>query len=385
MKYPIFLIPFLIPGPGCFAAAAPEAPGPPASAVPEAVEPRSTQRVAAGADTPDTPYLAFPAVLDQGNEVLVSFKRGRSHAADGGAVLDVARLDKATGRVLSRGLLAAREGEILQMGEWVRFANGDIASYIDAQDGRQAPLRTGLAVVRSTDGGRTFGPAERLGPVDGVEYGYAFDSITREGRTWMLVMTFANLPGGTLVHQTRSQPGSVDVIRSDDQGRSWSFVRSLTDELGGAPINESAFVPVGEGFLITARGYDGRHWLARTDAGFAITARTDLNAAEASITSHLGRPRLVTRDGAIYLLARNWIEPGIMQLAWFRIDPATLGVTRHLVLDNAERRRVADGYYAQPCWWRGEGGEELHVFTYRRDGGAGCDLLRLVFDWEDLR
>lgn len=186
-------------------------------------------------------YLAFPAMIDLGEVVLVSFKRGKSHATDVGATQEVLRLDKASGKVLSTGTLAAMEGEIMQMGEWVRFPNGDVANYIDAH-GKQAPLRSGMCVVRSSDGGRTFSPVRRVGAIDGVEYGYPFDAITRGPTTWMLAMTFANLPGGKLVHQTRSQPGSVDVIRSDDNGRTWHFVRSITGELGGAPINESAFL-----------------------------------------------------------------------------------------------------------------------------------------------
>lgn len=70
-------------------------------------------------------------------------------------------------------------------------------------------------IAMGEDGGRSFGPVQRVGLVDGVEYGYAFDAISRNRSTWMLVMTFANLPGGKLVDKYSSQPGSVDVIRSD--------------------------------------------------------------------------------------------------------------------------------------------------------------------------
>lgn len=212
-------------------------------------------------------YLAFPTLIELGDEVLISYKRGKSHGADVGATQELMRLEKATGKVLSTGTLAEVEGEIMQMGEWVRFANGDVANYIDAQ-AAEGSLRTGLAVVRSKDGGKTFGPVQRVGVIDGVEYGYAFDSITRGQTTWMLVMTFANLTGGKLVFKTKSQPGSADVIRSDDNGLTWRLVRSITAELGNAPINESAFMPHGDGFIVTVRGYDNRQWLLRTDAAF---------------------------------------------------------------------------------------------------------------------
>ena len=337
------------------------------------------QTLASGDD-----YLAFPAVIELGDEVIVSYKRGKSHGADTGATLDLMRLNKASGKVFATGTLASVENEIMQMGEWVPFTNGDVANYIDAQAAKGS-LRTGMAVVRSNDGGKTFGPVQRLGVIDGVEYGYAFDSITRGPTTWMLVMTFANLTGGKLVHPARSQPGSVDVIRSEDNGLTWRLVRSITAELGGAPINESAFMPHGDGFIVTARGYDDRQWLLRTDAAFQVLQKVDLNAAHDFITSHIGRPRLFARDGGSYLLGRNWIEKGVMQLALFKFDPESLVITKHTVLDNADKQHVADGYYAQPYWTEKEGHTRFHVITYKRGMEKNASILGMEFEWNAVR
>jgi len=345
-------------------------------------KPLAVEILAASAETPDRPYLAFPAILDLGAEVLVSFKHGRLHAGDADATLDWLRFDKASNRKLSQGTLAAVKGEIMQMGEWVQFPNGDIANYIDAQKPRV--LRTGLAVLRSTDGGRTFGPVQRMGLVDGVEYGYAFDAISRHGSTWMLVMTFANLPGGKLVYKYSSQPGSVDVIRSDDHGRTWRFVRSLTQELGGAPINESAFVAHGDGFLIVSRGYDDRQWLLRTDAGFKLVAKTNLPAAHPFLKT-VDRPRLFQRDGSFYLLGRNRVGQRASELALFRFSPNTLAITRHVILDTANDQSPGDSFYAQPFWQERDGQTRFHIVTYKRCAGPGLDIVRLEFDWAEVR
>ncbi|MFO1436790.1 MAG: sialidase family protein [Verrucomicrobiaceae bacterium] len=340
---------------------------------------QEVQTLASGDD-----YLAFPTLIELGDEVLVSYKRGKSHAADAGARQELLRLERATGKVLSTGTLAEVKGEIMQMGEWVRFANGDVANYIDAQEA-QGSLRTGLAVVRSNNGGTTFGPVQRLGVVDGMEYGYAFDSITRGSTTWMLVMTFANLTGGKLVFKTKSQPGSVDVIRSDDNGLTWRFVRRITAELGHAPINESAFMPHGDGFIVTARGYDNRQWLLRTDVAFKVLQKVDLNAAHDFITSHIGRPRLFQRDVSCYLLGRNWAAPGLMQLALFKFDPQTLDITRYVILDNAEKKPVADGYYAQPYWTERDGHTRFHVITYKRGSEKNASIVKQEMDWAAVK
>ena len=347
---------------------------------------KEQQIVVAAADSGSWPYLAFPALLDRGDEILVSYKRARSHAQDPGAALDLVRLDPVSGRASGRRALAQQDGHIMQMGEWVRFPNGDVANYIDAQVPGSPTTRAGLRVVRSVDGGQTFGPLERVGPVDGVEYGYAVDSLVEGRTTWMLVMTFANLPGGKPAPRARAPAGSVDVIRSEDHGRTWQFVRNLSREFGDVPINESAFIRAGDGFLVTSRGYDERERLHLTDGDFRLRRQSDLTATHAFIASHVGRPRLFAREGQVYLLGRNVREKGRpMQLALFRLDLATLGVASYATLDNAEGANVSDGYYAMP-YFRGEGADtRLHIITYKALRPQPPDLIRLSFRWDEVK
>lgn len=49
-----------------------------------------------------------------------------------GEALDFLILDRDTSKVKAHTRLAAIDEHIMQMGEWVRFPNGDIANYIDA-------------------------------------------------------------------------------------------------------------------------------------------------------------------------------------------------------------------------------------------------------------
>jgi hypothetical protein len=53
-------------------------------------------------------------------------------------------------------------------------------------------------------------------------------------------------------------------------------------------------------------------------------------------------------------------------------------------LDNAEKKPVADGYYAQPYWTEQKGHKGFHVITYK-SGQKVPDIIRLEFDWEEVR
>ena len=51
---------------------------------------------------------------------------------DLGAVLEILRLDLESGRSLQEPIQLAIPDEVMQMGEWVRFPNGTLGTYIDA-------------------------------------------------------------------------------------------------------------------------------------------------------------------------------------------------------------------------------------------------------------
>lgn len=253
-------------------------------------------------------YLAFPDLVDLGDEVLVSFKRGQAHGGDPGAEIDTVRIDKLTDAVTPGPVTARLDGMIMQMGEWVRFPNGDIGSYIDAQEKQTETTRIGMRYTRSSDGGKTYGPLARVGLIDGVEYGYPFEFVVEGTTTWMLAMSFSNLAGGYSVHAPRPKAGQVAILRSEDSGRNWKFVRNLSREFGDLPINESSFVRYADGFLVATRGYDNRARLHFTTNDFKLRRQVDLTGTHDYITGYVGRPRLFMRDGRYYLMGRNWTE-----------------------------------------------------------------------------
>jgi hypothetical protein len=348
----------------------------------------------------DNPYLAFPAVLDMGDEVLVSFKRGGFHGGGAPASLDLLRLNKRTDAVTWEPGLAGAPGKTMQMGEWVRYPDGTMANWVDVQR-PPGTERDGIQGVISSDGGKTFGPLGRFGEVDGVEYGYPFGSVVEGDTTWMIVMSFSHLTGGYSVIEKYPHAGQVAIIRSDDSGESWQFVRNLTKEFGGIPINESNFVRVGDGFLVVTRGYDQVGRLHRTDGVFKVQQQRNLTDENAFIERYVGRPRLFERDGGFYLIGRNWTGstnppvrpagdkeprfPAAMKLCLFRVNPESLAVESYAVLDNAEAANVTDGYYPAPYWVERDGETLLRVVDYKGVDRRPPEIVEFEFRWSEVR
>ena len=162
-------------------------------------------------------------------------------------------------------------------------------------------------------------------------------------------------------------------------------MRNLTKEFGDIPINESSLARHGDGFIVAARGYDSRQWLVLTDAAFRLKRKVDLTSTHSFIKSHVGRPRVFARDGGWYLMGRNWTDNGPMRLSLFRFDPDTLEITRHVVLDNSEGENVSDGYYAMPYWQQCGGRTYFNIITYKGIAKRSPDIIRLEFDWQEVR
>jgi hypothetical protein len=100
----------------------------------------------------------------------------------------------------------------------------------------------------------------------------------------------------------------------------------------------------------------------------------------------MDRPRLFEREGSFYLLGRNRVGQQAAELALFKLTSDTLAITRHVVLDTApEQKSAGDSFYAQPFWHERDGRPRFHLITYKGGTGPGLDIVRLEFDWAEVR
>ncbi len=322
-------------------------------------------------------YVSFPAVLRTGeNEILLSYKRGYSHAFDPGATLEFVRYDLESGETLQGPTRIGMVDRVMQMGEWIRFPNGTIGTFIDAQkiNEKNEHIRIGLRYALSTDNGKSFGPLQSMGLVDGVEYGYLFDSVTIGDRLYALNMTFEYLAGGRR---------TVDAMYTDDNGETWHFINNLSKEFGDVRINESSLVETEDGFIVATRGYDSQQRLHLVDKQFKLIHQTNLTEITPTIASYVGRPRLFRIRDKLFLIGRNRRSsaPGVrIELGLMRIDPETLTVEKQWALDNDEQDNVSDGYYPFPILVEDGDRTLLNVFDYKALNGQSPDIIRLQFD-----
>ena len=301
-------------------------------------------------------YYAFPAILhaDQ-NRVLIAYKNGVNHGRDpqGTQVkLEQITLDIPSQRVTEETVVFDQTPYIPQMGEYVCMPNGDICLYVDMQRMEESVnVRTGMEEIRSKDGGKTYLPSRRLGVVDGVEYGYPLNFCEKNGRVYMLAMTFPNLAGS----KGRRQ---VHVISSADNGASWRFEVNLTEKLS-LEFNESALLATQEGFALFTRGESARHQenagtdaeapacLVMLDDAFHLLRMRDYRHTRNDF-SQVGRPRLYRYRDILLLITRQHIHTNMgirMALDLFAIEPRSLEIRARFRLNDPVAEEQ-DGHYA---------------------------------------
>ena len=333
------------------------------------------------AELGELPYVKAPHLLflDEHN-VLVGYKRGTRHNNEPAADWEVFHYDPLAGVISNRKIVAHQEGFTLQNGEFACFANGDIGLYVDPHF-PNSTAKHGLVAYRSVDNGMNFEEEGKVGLINGLEYVYAFECLTEGETTWMLATPYR--------HYRHGSP-NVDLLRSDDNGKSWQFVKNLSEEFGKEHLNESSLIRCGDEYLIATRGNDSIQRLHVTDSEFNLVRQAELTPLFGLMATVVGRPRLFQRDGRFYFMGRNFTDTapdGAMKLFLFRFDPESLEILSYAILDNYEGAVVPDGYYAMPYFVERSGTVYFNAITYKslHKRGSPPDLIRLEFKWEELR
>lgn len=343
------------------------------------------------AEGTDNKYTPFPSILKLSEEkVIIVYKRGTSHM-DCEADMEAIVYNPTTEQVVSRTVLDATVGEAAQNPEIMQMPNGDLMIYLDVQritgSGRQ---RYGVKQFRSTDQGETWkvlaadGTYKNVEDVPmhgfkiledntGIQYGYTFDDVIVGNDVYMLAMTFAEF------NNDKAAPGrSTHIIKSSDNGVTWTHVKNLNEEFNFA-FNESSLEVCGNGFMVMTRGDSGakfRNYLV--DAEFnMILEQTYEDYAD--IMVQCGRPKLFVEDGKYYLLCRNKDANYVMAL--YELDPVTLAPVSYISLDQFG----GDSCYAESFFHEKHGQKFLNVINYGdRSGDGKPDILRTEYVWEEL-
>jgi len=321
-------------------------------------------------------YYAFPSILESGDgNIIIAYKNGTQHALEAGAPLEVLTFDPVQKEVVSVYTVDETPGRINQNPELLRMPDGTVYMYVDAQRGGTKE-RLGLHVYRSTDEGASFQNDPVFPQVGDFVFGYSFDdAVTSDGAAVMLAMSFPELPGAVR---------AVHAIRSEDSGRSWEYVRNLSEEFRFA-FNESSLCPLDGGYIVIARGDDKATRVYRTDERFRLMAERHLSDEDDRI-DYIGRPKLFERSGTYYILCRNvpaGQNKGTLQL--YELDPRTLKLKGNVLLDVDEGASLGDSYYAEPYFLEENGRIWFNVITYVPNlPGDLPDIVRLEYDWVEL-
>ena len=350
------------------------------------------------ADGDKSTYLSFPTILKLSDEkVLIAYKAGTSHANDESSV-DMIVYNPTTKEVVSKTTVDGTVGENAQNPELMQMPNGDLVIYLDVQritgSGQQ---RYGIKEIRSTDGGATWkvlaadGTYKAVEEVEkhgykklqddtGIVYGYTFDDVTVDGTVYMLAMSFPEFDTDTVA------PGrSVHIIKSSDNGATWTHVKNLTTTFGIA-FNESTLEACEGGFIVNCRkDSDGKKGVSyRTDMDFNVLVEEDYSDySDILKTTH--RPKMFIEDGKYYLLGRN-ILTGTTTLGLYEIDPVTLVPLNYIELNDLPGHSTANSFYAEYYLQDDENGNTyFNVITYDDALNKGHpDIVRYEYVWEEL-
>ncbi len=335
---------------------------------------RELQILANGIEnTGNRKYSAFPSIVRSSDStVLISFKVGQSHYKDTGFV-GLINYNPITEKVRYKKVIL-RDSLNSQNTEIFRAPNGDIVIYVD----RQIPIsstgkiREGLYELRSFDYGKTWIDRGDVNLIDNVRYGYSLDQVIESDTILALWMTFPELQGA-------NGKRSVSVVKSIDNGNTWSFVKNLTDEFGEY-FNECSIQKIGNEFIIIGRLDDkAAAVLFKTDKDFNLLKKENLTN-KYSFIGGIGRPKLFLKDGFIYSIMRN-----VGNLVICKIDPATLNVIKWSELFG-QPEKIEDSHYAEHYFQYKHNEEFLNIIDYAAiNNGKFPQIIRLGFRWEELK
>lgn len=314
-------------------------------------------------------YCAFPSTIKLNDSlVLIAYKRGYAHYKDTG-IIALIRYNPSTDKVISNKSIYETKFNN-QNPEILRMPNGDVVVYVD----RQTPggkERMGLVELRSTDGGITWRDMGVVGSIDGIEYGYAFDDYIDGNTVYVLWMTFSELKGS-------GGKRSVHVLKSTDNGKSWTNIKNLTAEFGSV-FNECSIARYHNKFLIIGRLDDkGSAMLFETDDHFNLIEKVNLPSRYACIGS-IGRPKLFVKDGSYYMISRN-----DSFLFFYKISPKSLTIEKYAKL-YGKPSSGGDAHYGEPYFQQKGRNTYFNVVDYFPISGARPEIVRFEYKWEDFR
>ncbi len=364
----------------------------------------------ANIETPDTDpfytraYLAFPTIKKINDQkVVIVYKRGIDHAWNV-AHDEVMIYNPTTEKIVSRDVLYNADGENPQNPELVKMPNGDLIALLDRQYPADCTsskgtktVEKGVAIMRSTDGGDTW--ALDAGNTDdeytnndafalledneGVQYGSTYDDLIVGDTAYVLAFTHAS--AGKELGGTESRGTDVPIIKTDDNGHSWTYVTSLTD-LAGTSINESAFIELQNGdFFFICRGYDESTIAIRTDSNFNLINKRVVSADYYSL-NYIGRPKIFEKDGEYYLVCRNVRKDANEELALYRFDVENLVPETYVVIEEPmTSARAGMGHYSEPYFITQNGVEYVNFINYTNAYTGDPDLVRYELIWDEIK